>query len=58
MIENLGGRKFIFSFLLTILAFVLVMAGLIGTEEWVVLVKFLLATYVAGNVVTKFALKE
>lgn len=56
--EEIGGRKFIFSILLTIFSFALVITGFVDAEVWLTFVKFLLATYVAGNVATKLVIKK
>ena len=56
--KEIGGRKFVFSIILTIFSFALVITGLVDTEIWLNFVKFLLATYVAGNVATKLAIKK
>lgn len=57
MIEALGGRKFIFGLFSVLLAFVLVLAGSVAPEVWLDFVKLVMATYVAGNVVSKFSAK-
>lgn len=57
MIETLGGRKFIFGLFSVLLAFVLVLAGSVTPEVWLDFVKLVMATYVAGNVVSKFSAK-
>jgi hypothetical protein len=53
MIDSFGGRKFIFAILATILGFGLVLSGYLFPADWLDFVKFLLATYVVGNVATK-----
>jgi MFS-type transporter involved in bile tolerance (Atg22 family) len=58
MIEQLGGRKFIFAVLAAVLVFALVILKVVTPEDFLNLLKFLLATYTAGNVVSKFADKE
>jgi len=55
MIENLGGRKFIFALLGVVLGFVMVMTGATTAKEWMGFVELLGGIYVAGNVVSKFA---
>jgi hypothetical protein len=53
MIESLGGRKFIFALVATLLGFGLVLSGSLFPQDFLDFVKFLLATYVVGNVATK-----
>jgi len=55
--KEIGGRKFLFSILLTIFSFALVLTGFVDSEVWLNFVKFLLGSYIVGNVVTKFAVK-
>lgn len=58
LMEEIGGRKFVFSILLTIFSFALVLTGFVDSKVWLDFVKFLLASYIAGNVATKFAIKK
>ena len=55
MLDKIGGRKFVFGLLAVVLAFVLVLNGSVLPEAWFDFVEFILATYVAGNVVSKFS---
>ena len=55
MLEQLGGRKFVFGLFAVVLAFVLVLTGSVTSEAWLDFVKLVMATYVAGNVVSKFS---
>jgi heme/copper-type cytochrome/quinol oxidase subunit 4 len=54
MIKNLGGRKFIYSLLITFLAFILVLVGKIESESFLKFVTGIGAIYTAGNTVSKF----
>ena len=55
MLKALGGRKFVFGLFAVVLAFVLVLVGSVSAEVWLDFVKLVMATYVAGNVVSKFS---
>ena len=57
MLEALGGRKFVFGLFAVVLAFVLVLTGSVAPDVWLDFVKLVMATYVAGNVVSKFSAK-
>jgi hypothetical protein len=54
-LEQFGGRKFLFAILSTILGFVFVVTGKTTAENWFNFMEIIGATYVIGNVVTKFA---
>lgn len=49
MIEEIGGRKFFFAFLVTILSFILVVLGKVSVEAWFTFISVVGATYVIGN---------
>ena len=55
MIEKFGGRKFLYSLLITLLAFILVLAGKIDPESFLKFVMGIGALYTAGNTVSKFS---
>lgn len=55
--EKLGGRKFIFATLVTILAFILVVLERVTSLQWLQFVIVVGATYVIGNVSSKIANK-
>lgn len=55
MIDKLGGRKYLYSLLVTILAFVLVLMGKIDSESFLKFVTGIGAIYTAGNTVSKFS---
>jgi heme/copper-type cytochrome/quinol oxidase subunit 4 len=48
-------RKFLFSLLLTILSFVLVLIGKLTPKEWTDFVMIVAGIYATSNVATKFA---
>ncbi len=53
--NNLGGRKFVFCLLLTVLSFVLVLVKSLTPREWIDFVTIIGGIYVAGNVGTKLS---
>lgn len=55
MIEQLGGRKFLFALLVSVLGFVLVLTKSLTSQEYLKFLEVVGATYVLGNVVSKFA---
>jgi len=55
MIEKLGGRKYLFSLLVTFLAFLLVLAGKVDSESFLKFVGAIGAIYTAGNTASKFS---
>jgi hypothetical protein len=57
MIDQIGGRKFIFAILCVISGTVLLVAGRITPEVWINFVQFMGVTYVAGNVGSKLVNK-
>jgi len=48
-------RKFLFSLLLTVLSFVLVLTGKLTSKEWTDFVMVVSGIYASSNVVSKFA---
>jgi heme/copper-type cytochrome/quinol oxidase subunit 4 len=50
----LFSRKFLFSLLLTVLSFVLVLTGKLTSKEWTDFVMVVAGIYVSSNVATKF----
>ena len=54
-LENIGGRKFVFAILALALGFLLVATGKTDADTWFKFAEIVGATYVVGNVVTKFA---
>lgn len=55
MIEKLGGRKYLYSLLVTFLAFLLVLAGKVDSESFLKFVGAIGAIYTAGNTASKFS---
>ena len=55
MIEKLGGRKFLYSLLITLLAFILVLMGKIDSESFLKFVIGIGAIYTTGNTISKFS---
>ena len=54
IIEQAGGRKFLFAVGVVLIASGLAFAKILPIEKWVELVEVVGATYVAGNVGSKF----
>lgn len=54
VIDMIGGRKFVFAILLTILSFVLVILKIVESAEWLKFMEVVGGTYVLGNVAVKF----
>lgn len=54
MIEKIGGRKFIYTILLTFLGFVFVLMGKMTAKEYLDFCIVIGGIYTAGNVVSKF----
>lgn len=52
-VENLLSRKFLFSILITIMGFVLVLVGRVAAERFLNFVAIVGATYIVGNVSSK-----
>ena len=52
-LSNLGGRKFVFALVVAVMAFTLTMFAILPVETFLDFIKFIFASYVAGNVVTK-----
>jgi len=50
MINKVGGRKFVFAILATILSFVLVLTNRVESREWLAFMGVVGGTYVLGNV--------
>ena len=48
-------RKFIFAILVTVLSFVLLVLERVTSEQWLLFIEVIGATYVIGNVGTKIA---
>jgi hypothetical protein len=57
MIKALGGRKFIYALLVTILGFVLVLVEKVPASDYLTFVGVIGATYVLGNVANKAVTK-
>jgi hypothetical protein len=55
MIEAIGGRKFIFAMMVTILSFVLVLVGKLMVNEYLNFVEVIGGLYVIGNVTSAVA---
>lgn len=55
MIEKLGGRKFLFCLLLTVLSFVMVLYKVLTPKEWTDFVMVVGGIYVLGNVGVRLA---
>jgi len=53
MLEKVGGRKFIYAVLITLLGFALVVLEKVTAEAFLNFVGIVGATYVLGNVATK-----
>ena len=53
MIEAIGGRKFAYALLVTILGFALVLAGKVQASDYLTFIGIVGATYVVGNVTSK-----
>lgn len=53
--KELLSRKFLFSILAILLAFVLVLQGMVKSEDFLSFVQVIGATYIVGNVASKFA---
>lgn len=58
IINNLGGRKFIISIIITIGVFLLNFFGKIKFEELSETLKWILGLYIAGNVAEKLSTKK
>jgi len=56
-LNPLLSRKFLFSLLLTILSFVLVLTGKLTSKEWTDFVMIISGIYATSNVASKFAQK-
>ena len=52
MIENLGGRKFLFALLAVVLASAFVLTGKLTADSWTTFVSVIGGIYVIGNVAT------
>ncbi len=50
MIDSLGGRKFTFAVVVTIMAFILVVIGKLSVEPFLQFVAVVGGTYVVGNI--------
>ena len=55
MIEKLGGRKYIYTVLLTLLSFVFMLLGKLTPKEFLDFAIVIGGVYTAGNVVGKFS---
>lgn len=55
MLNDIGGRKFIFAMFVVMLGFVLVMGIKTTAQEWFSFVQVIGGIYVAGNVLEKFS---
>ena len=53
MIDKLGGRKFTYALLVTVLGFALVLVGKVPASDYLTFVGIIGATYVVGNVASK-----
>ena len=53
MLDDVGGRKFIFAIVVIILGFALVITNRVGSDLWFNFVEIVGGTYVVGNVVSK-----
>lgn len=54
MINKIGGRKFIYILLLTIIGFVFVLMGKMTAKEYLDFCVLISGIYIVGNVATKF----
>lgn len=54
MINKIGGRKFVYTFLLTLIGFVFVLIGKMTPKEYFDFCIVIGGIYTAGNVVSKF----
>lgn len=54
MIDQLGGRKFVYTLLLTIIGFIFVLIGKMTAKEYLDFCIVIGGIYTAGNVVSKF----
>lgn len=57
MLENLGGRKFVFGVILVIMGFVFTLLGKVSVEAFFTFASVVGASYIVGNVATKAVLK-
>ncbi len=57
MIKALGGRKFIYALLVTVLGFVLVLVEKVPASDYLTFVGVIGAEYVGANTITKFSKK-
>lgn len=55
MLEELGGRKFLFAILVTVLGFVMVVTQVATSDAWMKFVEVVGGSYILGNVVSKFS---
>ncbi len=49
--QNLNSKKFIFVLLISILSFIVVLAGKLSSENWLTFVEYLGTAYLASDVV-------
>lgn len=55
MINKIGGRKFFYTLLLTLIGFVFVLIGKMTTKEYLDFCILIGGIYTAGNVASKFS---
>lgn len=55
MIDKLGGRKYLYTLLITLLAFILVLVNKITAKEFMDFAILVGGVYTAGNVASKFS---
>ncbi|MEM4711392.1 MAG: hypothetical protein QXL18_05590 [Candidatus Woesearchaeota archaeon] len=54
MIDKIGGRKFVYTLLLTIIGFIFVLIGKMTAKEYLDFCALISGIYIVGNVATKF----
>ena len=57
-IDTFGGRKYVLAVVIIIGAFALVIAGKLGTDQFITFVSIITSSYFGANVVKSFSDKE